>query len=226
MDIKLESPPEAHYTVYKLTSPDGKVYIGCTGSRLKRRWDSGRNYWSSVPIGEAIAHFGWENFRKEILCEKLTKEGAEELEKWFIEYYDSRNPEKGYNRITGGNRKGSKFSEESRKKISEATLRVCLTNKEFNRNHSNRMKAYYREHPEKRAEISANMSSYLLSPEGRKFVESDSSPKPVRCVETGVVYPSQRAAEKMTGFQNIHRVCSGRSTLSGGYHWEYYTPAE
>ena len=31
------APPEAHYTVYKLTDPDGKVYIGCTGRSEERR---------------------------------------------------------------------------------------------------------------------------------------------------------------------------------------------
>ena len=29
------SPPEAHYTVYKLTDPEGKIYIGCTGQSVK-----------------------------------------------------------------------------------------------------------------------------------------------------------------------------------------------
>ena len=30
-------PPEAHYTVYKLTDPNGKVYIGCTGKPVEKR---------------------------------------------------------------------------------------------------------------------------------------------------------------------------------------------
>ena len=84
-NIELISPPEAHYTVYKLTSPENKVYIGCTGQRVKKRWCAGLGYDKSTPIRKAIAFYGWENFKKEILCEKLTKEGAEQLEKWFIE---------------------------------------------------------------------------------------------------------------------------------------------
>ena len=34
-------PPEAHWTVYKITGPDGKVYIGQTGQPLKVRWRKG-----------------------------------------------------------------------------------------------------------------------------------------------------------------------------------------
>ena len=43
-EIVLVSLTEAHYTVYKLTDPEGKVYIGLTGVRLQDRWDSGWGY--------------------------------------------------------------------------------------------------------------------------------------------------------------------------------------
>ena len=203
MDIKLVSPPEAHYTVYRLTDPAGKIYIGCTGQTVKRRWRSGAGYKSNTPVGRAIRALGWNSIRKDILCEKLTKEGAEKLEKWFVEYYDSMNPEKGYNRIMGGARKGARASAEA---------------KELNREI---MLAYYRRHPEARRRIAMQVSEYLRSPAGRKFAECCSKPKPVRCVETGEVFPSQKAAEDKTGFRNIHKVCAGKKSVCGGYHWEY-----
>ena len=87
--------------------------------------------------------------------------------------------------------------------------------------HSRLGRQYHREHPEAGAAASAFMSAYLLTPEGRKFVESDSHPKPVRCVETGEEYPSQRAAEKATGYCSIHKVCAGSHKTCGGYHWEW-----
>ena len=203
MDINLVSPSEAHYTVYKLTDPEGKVYIGCTGKPVEQRWLGGSGYRRSVFYRESIQRHGWKNMKKEILCEKLTKEGGEKLEKWFVEYYDSMNPEKGYNRITGGARKGARASAEA---------------KELNREI---MLAYYRRHPEARRRIAMQVSEYLRSPAGRKFAECCSKPKPVRCVETGEVYPSQKAAEDKTGFCNIHKVCAGKRTVCGGYHWEY-----
>ena len=202
MDIKLVTPPEAHYTVYKLTDPAGKIYIGCTGQTVKRRWRNGAGYKSNTPVGRAIRALGWNSIRKDILCEKLTKEGAEKLEKWFVEYYDSMNPEKGYNRMTGGARKGAQAGNETQTLTREIRL------------------AYYRRHPEARSRIAAQMSEYLRSAEGRKFAECCSKPKPVRCVETGEVYPSQCAAEKATGYYGIHKACSGRQQVCGGYHWE------
>ena len=125
MDSKygVEIPEESHYTVYKLTDPEGKVYIGCTGKPVKRRWKRGKGYGRDLPIRRAIDAIGWEAFEKSVLCENLTREGAEKLEKWFVEYYDSMDPEKGYNRMTGGARKGSKMSEVSKRAYTESINR-------------------------------------------------------------------------------------------------------
>ena len=106
--IELQSPPEAHYTVYKLTGPTGKVYIGQTGEKPEVRWRKG--YCHNSPMGRAVREYGLESFKKEILCEKLTKEGADKLEKWFVEYYDSMDPAKGYNGREGGARLGAKMN--------------------------------------------------------------------------------------------------------------------
>ena len=220
-ELKLASPPEAHYTVYKLTSPSGKVYIGCTGQRVKSRWKRrGTGYDKGIPIREAIDFYGWQNFQKEILCEKLTKEGAEKLEAWFIEYYDSMDPEKGYNRYTGGSRKGARASELTVERQREALLYRYASDPEFCRMYSERNLAYYRSHPEAKARIARQVSEYLHSPEGKAFVHSSRKPQPVRCVETGVVYPSQRAAERITGHHGIHKACNGTLQVCGGYHWE------
>lgn len=47
----------------------------------------------------------------------------------------------------------------------------------------------------------------------------------VKCIETGVIYRSQKEAERLTGINgaNISSCCSGRHGYSvvGGYHWEY-----
>ena len=75
-------PPEAHWTVYKITGPDGKVYIGQTGQPLKVRWRKGYHLSGASKEGaikDAILKFGKENFRMEPLCENLTQEGAWEL---------------------------------------------------------------------------------------------------------------------------------------------------
>lgn len=47
----------------------------------------------------------------------------------------------------------------------------------------------------------------------------------VRCIETGVVYQSQREAERLTGINgaNISSCCTHRPkyNTAGGYHWEF-----
>ena len=219
--MKLMAPKEAHYTVYKLEDPEGKVYIGFTGRPVKERWDSGWGYHEKTTVRKAIDFYGWKNIRREILCGQLTRSGAVKLEKWFIEYYDSMNPEKGYNQLTGGEHRGCRASDALKKRISDARVHTCMTNDQYNLWNQKRMQEFYRSHPERRTEISRTMSAYLLSPEGRAFPLSSNKAKPVRCVETGQVYPSQRAAETETGLCSIHKVCRGRRKVCGGYHWEY-----
>ena len=53
------SPPEAHYTVYKLTDPEGKIYIGCTRKPVEERWKKGRNYSRDTPIRNAMVTAGF-----------------------------------------------------------------------------------------------------------------------------------------------------------------------
>lgn len=290
----LPSPPEeAHYTVYKLTDPEGKIYIGCTGNPVEKRWGKGSQYNSRSQIFKAIRKFGWENFEKEILCEHLTKEGGSKLEKWFIAYYDSANPEKGYNRALGGLGKGFRLSKVSREecrksknllyeedpdyreRVSKGVLAAYENDPDYRERVRKGIKAAYENdpdyrervrkgikaayendpdyrervskalihryennfelvqerqdyhrkfnqlHAEKREKHSRWMKEFLSKPENRAFLECSHKAKPVVCVETGVIYPSQCAAEKAVGFCSIHKVCAGKRHTCGGYHWRY-----
>ena len=188
----LSSPPaEAHYTVYKLTDPNGIIYIGCTGKTVKERWRNGWNYTWHSRMFEAIREFGWENFEKKILCEKLTCEGAEKLEKWFIAYYDSTDPKKGYNRALGGLGKGARMSEATKKltrdvilrkyrddpdyreRVSEGIRKAYNNNPELAGRIRTARKKYYEQNPEKKEEISRRMKEYLSKAENSTFVGSD-----------------------------------------------------
>ena len=60
----IEIPEGSHYTVYKLTGPDGKVYIGYTGKGVEKRWRNGNGYSRRTPIRRAIDAFGWDAFEK------------------------------------------------------------------------------------------------------------------------------------------------------------------
>ncbi len=52
--------------------------------------------------------------------------------------------------------------------------------------------------------------------------------KPVRCVETGVVYPSTIEAQRVTGIDrtSIGRCCTGKQKTAGGLEWEWYQPQQ
>ena len=48
-DFHVRQSEDAIYTVYKITGPTGKVYIGCTKTTPKRRWRNGKGYKSGQP---------------------------------------------------------------------------------------------------------------------------------------------------------------------------------
>lgn len=127
------------YCVYKHVSPNGKIYIGQTGSKNpNRRWMNGNGYKQNAHFYNAIQKYGWDNFEHVIISDGLTKKEADWLEKYLIAYYETMNPPKGYNHTKGGEgacgythteehkhkmselMKGRSFSEESKTRMSVA----------------------------------------------------------------------------------------------------------
>lgn len=117
--------------IYKYTNQiDGKVYIGQTINEYKRRQAHRRCYgmWRSH-FHSAIKKYGYTSFEYEIL-EEYSSDNLEELkailderECFYIGFYDSTNPEKGYNiTVGGGGTLGVKQSLESNIKRSKALL--------------------------------------------------------------------------------------------------------
>ena len=47
--------------------------------------------------------------------------------------------------------------------------------------------------------------------------------KKVQCIETGIIYCSLSDAESSTGISSadVSRVCHGKRTTAGGYHWKF-----
>ena len=108
------------YTIYKITDPNGKVYIGCTCRPLKYRIHRKR---FNPDMCKAIEESGcWDDWKKEVITTTEDKDTAYSLEIKYISEYDSTNPEKGYNKSTGGEKKGKGVvaTEEKKRKISEA----------------------------------------------------------------------------------------------------------
>lgn len=107
------------YTVYKHTSPSGKVYIGITKQAPEKRWAGGKGYKHSPHLHAAIQKYGWDSFRHEILVTGLTKKEAEAQEVALIEQHHSTDRRFGYNAEKGGSAPGC-VSEETKKKIGDS----------------------------------------------------------------------------------------------------------
>ena len=136
------------YTVYQHIFPNGKRYIGVTRSSVEKRWGyKGYNYRTQV-VGRAIEKYGWDNIKHEVFAVCDTKEQAERLERWLVAYFDTTNPQHGYNVLPGGDvavndatpdmryklgngNRGRHRTEEEKRKISEGCKR------RFNRPESN-----------------------------------------------------------------------------------------
>ena len=111
------------YSVYKLTAPNGKCYIGMTKQSVERRWNSGHAYQHNEHLTNAITKYGWENFDKEVLFMSASKTEAEKVERFLIAKYDSTDRLHGYNILPGGNVSDG-HSEETRRKISESVKKL------------------------------------------------------------------------------------------------------
>lgn len=112
---------QGKYDVYVLTFPNGKHYVGMTRRTVKKRWDKGRGFKNNRRLKQAIDETGFENIKKEHFSYPLSRGSAERIETTLIDYFDSANPEKGYNRGKGALReRGWRHSRKTREKIRDA----------------------------------------------------------------------------------------------------------
>lgn len=217
------------YTVYKHTTPSGKVYIGATGQNPKHRWDNGKGYRHNRRFCDAIRKYGWGNIEHEIISTGLDKEQAYAMESELIAKYDTTNPDKGYNISIGGEYGGlgRSHSNEARRKMSEAKKGTNHPNygkhlsSETRRKISEAHKGTHHS-AESRRKISEAAEGHTVSSETRRKISkalrgannpnfgkhhsaetrrkmSEAKCKKVVCVETGEVYRSLSAASKAAG---------------------------
>lgn len=90
------------YNVYIHTNKvNGKRYVGVTIRKPEQRWNNGEGYKEQPHFYSAIKKYGWDNF-EHFIVEVDSREKMFELEKQYIEFYQTTNPEKGYNKSFGG----------------------------------------------------------------------------------------------------------------------------
>ena len=98
-------------TVYKITSPSNKSYIGITSTSFSKRWAAHKNYAKKKskphPFYDAINYYGAECFTFEILVENLSLEDAKEQETHYIALFNTTDRSCGYNITRGGDHQGA-----------------------------------------------------------------------------------------------------------------------
>lgn len=184
---------ENNYCVYGHRNKiNGKWYIGQTGygDNPEKRWGKdGERY--AAYFGHAIKKYGWNNFEHIILKENLIKKEADWWEKYYIKHYNSK--ENGYNLTEGGEGvAGFIFSEEARKKISEA-----------NKNRSE--------------ETRKKMSEALKGekhPNAKKVICIETNEI--------FSYGKECAEKMNINYSSLVMCCQGRRKAAGGYHFKYY----
>lgn len=204
------------YSLYRHTSPSGKVYIGITSKPVKRRWENGAGYRSCTAFYRAILKYGWDNIRHEILFTHLTKENAEDLEIKLIRHYKDLGI--SYNITNGGKGYlGYKPSDSTKKLLSVA---------------SKRRRKYSMAESTKnllREAHARNISSYK-SGEFRAKISKAVDYKKVKVSQLSLTgellrnFDSANEAQRYTGVNRgaILRCCKGKVRRAGNFIWKYY----
>ena len=107
-------------TIYCVTGPNGKRYIGQTRRSVNKRWKEHlRCQGSCILLESAIAKYGSSSFTFEVLLE-INDQFLNEYECKFIDMFDTLEPN-GYNIMSGGVQQ-SEHSIESRERMRQAKL--------------------------------------------------------------------------------------------------------
>ena len=120
---------------------NGKSYIGLTRLSLDERKQ--KHYWNSQNPNKnlkqafylAIQKYGWDNFEWQELCSALTLKDLSELEKYFIQEYNSFHD--GYNNTIGGlSTEGSRKEEQYIIRFPDGSIHLVTGWNRFIRDHS------------------------------------------------------------------------------------------
>lgn len=222
------------YTVYKHTSPSGKVYIGITRNRLQRRWKGGHGYEANAHFWRAIKAHGWQAFKHEIVAKGMTQQEAEALEIKLIAEHDSTNPAKGYNIAPGGNIQ----SAETRAKISAALTGVPLSKerrahlsetrkgRRLSEGCKRKISESHKANPKVQDHILALNRARAGKPkteEHKRKISESQKRRPVKNIDTGEIFGGVGEAARSVrgGHANIIKACQGSRLTAYGYRWAY-----
>ena len=98
--------------IYKITNNiNGKCYIGKSECNVYNRLEEHKKKTHNEHLKKAFEKYGIDNFSFEVIT-LCSRELCGELEKYYIQKYNSNNPIFGYNKTSGDERHGTVFSDE------------------------------------------------------------------------------------------------------------------
>ena len=236
--------------IYKITTTQSnKVYIGQTTNSLEYRFAEHKK---NAKLGikyhlyNAIRKYGEDTFNIELI-EQCDNQDLDNREKYWISYYNSYN--NGYNMTIGGEGNRIYDDEEivelykklgTQRKVSEVLGCHVSTVKKACRAHNVKVgngltEEYWNSEQglarrERMREMGKASAGRVVSEETRKKQslarkgKIPSNAKPVRCIETGKIYPSSAHAARDIGLKNnsgILQCCKSLQKTAGKYHWEW-----
>ncbi len=201
------------YIVYAIINKiNGKKYIGQTTQGLaKRQAEYKKKYANNHArsrILQAMVKYGFDSFVFEEIDGADSYEELNAMERYWIAFYDSTNPEQGYNILPGG--RGSPRSIEARKNMSQS------------------MKALYATGhvPHNVGKSPSLATRKRISEAGRRSIASKGygkrSRKEIKCIETGEIFPSMSAAARAKGINpaSLTQCMRNKKATCCGCHWQ------
>lgn len=213
---------EKCHRVYKITFPEGEIYIGQTKKSLNERWCDG--YYGCNKIYEAILKYGKHNpnIKKEFITDQLYQHDADEIERYYIQYYNSIPNTIVLNEQNGGVT-GFKLSKKAKEKISKSEKEYYKNHPEKAEKHSKYMKQFYEDHPEEKEKMrKIGQEVHKKYPELRKA----SSKKIIQYtynMQYVSSYNSLKEAAETTGINeiSISGCLRNKTYTAGNYRWYY-----
>ena len=189
---------ERNYKLYVHIAPNGKRYYGITMQKPERRWRDGKGYRDNRYFTRAVNKYGWDNIEHIVIYNDLTESEAKELEQYYIQWYDTTNPQYGMNISLGG--ESGNHSEATKQKISNA-----------NKGKQGYWRGKHLSEETKKKLSEAHKGK--INPKGKQSPCS----KPIICTTTKEIYYGTREAERQCGVDrsSISRCCKGKQKSAG-----------
>ena len=201
-----------------------KKYVGrtCHTENPNKRWKNGEGYKKQPYFYNDIIKHGWDNFEHIILESGIPDNLIDKKENYWINFYESNNPEKGYNSRASGS-----VSSSTREKMSENWFN--------NPNRVKQAKSIITAYNKKADRTGKNNGMYGKKRNGKNA----GNRKRVKCLETGYIFETLTDASNWCNpnggqlrskialqIRGERKSCGKHPITKEPLHWEYVTNEE